>query len=126
MTDKLRNDITSFRQTDDESMYEAWDRYKELFRKCPMQRFNEWKKLIMFYNGLNVPNRMVLDASENGTLLDKTVEEAFEILDRLANNDCQFPSTRKRMAMRNATTYELEPTYCISAQLAALTNMVKN
>ncbi|KAL4353488.1 hypothetical protein GQ457_06G010630 [Hibiscus cannabinus] len=126
MTDKLRNDITSFRQTDDESMYEAWDRYKELFRKCPMHGFNEWTKVIMFYNGVNAPTRMMLDASANGTLLDKSAEEAVEILDRLANNDYQFPSTRRGMARRNATTYELEPTDSISAQLAALTNMVKN
>ncbi|KAL4282225.1 hypothetical protein GQ457_03G008650 [Hibiscus cannabinus] len=126
LTDKLRNDITSFRQTDDESMYEAWDRYKELFRKCPMHGFNEWTKVIMFYNGVNAPTRMMLDASANGTLLDKSAEEATEILDRLANNDYQFPSTRKGMTRRNVTTYELEPSDAISAQLAALTNMVKN
>ncbi|KAL4342292.1 hypothetical protein GQ457_08G035120 [Hibiscus cannabinus] len=126
LTDKLRNDITSFRQTDDESMYEAWDRYKELFRKCPMHGFNEWTKVIMFYNGVNAPTRMMLDASANGTLLDKSAEEATEILDRLANNDYQFPSTRNGMTRRNVTAYELEPTDAISAQLVALTNMVKN
>ncbi|KAL4366587.1 hypothetical protein GQ457_05G023200 [Hibiscus cannabinus] len=123
LTDKLRNGITSFRQTDDESMYEAWDRYKELFRKCPMHGFNEWTKVIMFYNGVNAPTRMMLDASANGTLLDKSAKEATEILDRLANNDYQFPSTRKGMTRRNVRTYELEPTDAISAQLAALTNM---
>ncbi|KAL4283785.1 hypothetical protein GQ457_16G021310 [Hibiscus cannabinus] len=126
MIDKLRNDITSFCQTDDESMYEAWDRYKELFRKCPMHGFNEWTKVIMFYNGVNAPTRMMLDASANGTLLDKSAEEATEILDRLANNDYQFPSTRRGMGRRNGTTYELDPTDSVSAQLAALTNMVKN
>ncbi|KAL4284200.1 hypothetical protein GQ457_16G021400 [Hibiscus cannabinus] len=126
MTDKLRNDITSFRQTDDESMYEPWDRYKELFRKCPRHGFNEWTKVIMFYNGVNAPTRMMLDASANDTLLDKSAEEATEILDRLGNNDYQFPSTRRGMARRNGTTYELEPTDSVSAQLAVLTNMVKN
>ncbi|KAL4296775.1 hypothetical protein GQ457_12G012040 [Hibiscus cannabinus] len=123
LTDKLRNDITSFRQTGDESMYEACDRYKELFRKCPMHGFNEWTKVIMFYNGVNAPTRMMLDASANGTLLDKSAEEAIEILDRLANNDYQFPSTRRGMVRRNGTTYELEPTDSVLAQLAALTNM---
>ncbi|NAW23538.1 hypothetical protein FGF82_23740, partial [Salmonella sp. gx-f9] len=32
---KLRNEITTFQQMDDESLYEAWERYKELLRKCP-------------------------------------------------------------------------------------------
>ena len=34
-TVKLRNDITNFMQYDQESMYEAWERYKDLLRKCP-------------------------------------------------------------------------------------------
>ncbi|KAK8562060.1 hypothetical protein V6N12_049113 [Hibiscus sabdariffa] len=33
MHTQLRNDIASFRQADDESMYECWDRYKGLLRK---------------------------------------------------------------------------------------------
>ena len=34
-TAKLRNDITNFVQLTDESLYEAWKRYKDLQRKCP-------------------------------------------------------------------------------------------
>ena len=50
--------------------------------------------MVMFYNGVNAPTRMLLDASTNGTLLDKSPDEAFDILDRIAMNDYQFPSTR--------------------------------
>ena len=32
---KMRNDITNFFQQDQESLYEAWERYKDLIRKCP-------------------------------------------------------------------------------------------
>ncbi|KAA3483088.1 reverse transcriptase [Gossypium australe] len=32
---KLRNEITSFLKMDDESLYEAWERFKELLRKAP-------------------------------------------------------------------------------------------
>ena len=31
---RMRNEITSFRQIDDESLFEAWERFKELLRKC--------------------------------------------------------------------------------------------
>ena len=34
-TAKLRNDITSFMQHDSESLYESWERFKDLLRKCP-------------------------------------------------------------------------------------------
>ncbi|KAK8689823.1 hypothetical protein V6N13_088533 [Hibiscus sabdariffa] len=36
MIDKLRSEITSFRQEDDEAMHEAWERYRDLYRRCPM------------------------------------------------------------------------------------------
>lgn len=32
---KLRNDITSFQQLEGESLYETWERHKELLRRCP-------------------------------------------------------------------------------------------
>ena len=33
--DQLREDITGFRQQSRESTYEAWERFKDLLRKCP-------------------------------------------------------------------------------------------
>ncbi|KAL4280396.1 hypothetical protein GQ457_03G016270 [Hibiscus cannabinus] len=81
MNARFLNEITSFRQADDESMYEAWDRYKEHFQKCPMHGFNDWMQVEIFYQGVNTPTRMMLDVVANGTILDKSAEEAFEILD---------------------------------------------
>ena len=34
-TAKLRNDISTFEQQHGESLYGAWERYKELLRRCP-------------------------------------------------------------------------------------------
>ncbi|KAL4362632.1 hypothetical protein GQ457_04G024140 [Hibiscus cannabinus] len=107
MNARFRNEITSFRQADDESMYEAWDRYKELFQKCPMHGFNDSMQVEIFYQGVNTPTRMMLDAAANGTILDNSAEEAFEILDRLANNDYQFPSNRRELS-QEATLKSLE------------------
>ncbi|KAL4336231.1 hypothetical protein GQ457_07G004200 [Hibiscus cannabinus] len=59
----------------------------------PMHRFDEWTQVAIFYQGVNTPTRMMLDASANVTLLDKTPEEAFETLDMTYNSDDQFPST---------------------------------
>ncbi|KAA3455791.1 protein FAR1-RELATED SEQUENCE 5-like [Gossypium australe] len=36
---KLRNDITSFKKLEDETLYEAWERFKDLLRKYPMYGF---------------------------------------------------------------------------------------
>ena len=33
-TAKMRNDITLFMQSDNESLYEAWEKYKDMIRRC--------------------------------------------------------------------------------------------
>ncbi|KAE8661092.1 DNA-directed RNA polymerase V subunit 5C-like [Hibiscus syriacus] len=126
MNTQLRNEISSFRQGDDESMYECWDRYKSLLQKCSYHGFHDWTQVVMFYNGVNAPTRMLLDASANGTLLDKSPTEAFAILDRIANNDYQFPSSRLGSGRRAPGAFELEAKDSVSAQLSVITNMLKN
>ncbi|KAL4283519.1 hypothetical protein GQ457_16G018000 [Hibiscus cannabinus] len=124
MTDRLRNQITTLRQEDDEAMHEAWERYRDLYRRCPMHGLPEWTQVSIFYNSVNTPTRMMLDASANGTLLDKPPREGLEILDKLAQNDYQHPTARRGSARRGPT--QLDSSDNILAQIASLTNMVKN
>src|SRR5262249_35649361 len=41
-TAKLRNDISTYTQLETESLYEAWERYKELLRRCPYHGLPTW------------------------------------------------------------------------------------
>jgi hypothetical protein len=52
-TTSLKNEITKFTQNFDESFSEAWDRFKDLLRKCPPHGFSELHQIDTFYNGLN-------------------------------------------------------------------------
>ncbi|KAL4360659.1 hypothetical protein GQ457_04G018470 [Hibiscus cannabinus] len=47
------------------------------------------------YNSVNTPMRMMLDASVNDTLLDKSSREGLEILEKFTHNDYQHPSPRR-------------------------------
>ncbi|KAK8512265.1 hypothetical protein V6N12_031988 [Hibiscus sabdariffa] len=85
---------------DDEAMHEAWERYRDLYRRCPMHGLPEWTQVSIFYNSVNTPTRMMLDASANGTLLDKPPRESLEILDKLAQNDYQHPTSRRGIIRR--------------------------
>jgi len=38
----LRDQITSFTQREDESLYEAWERFKDLLRLCPLHGLQKW------------------------------------------------------------------------------------
>ena len=99
---KLRNEITSFHQLEDESLCDAWERFEELLRKCPHHGIPCCIQLETFYNGLNPSTRLMVDASANEALLSKSYNEAYEILERIANNSYQSPSTRP-VAARGTT-----------------------
>ncbi|KAK8694350.1 hypothetical protein V6N13_071904 [Hibiscus sabdariffa] len=116
--------ITSFRQEDDEAMHEAWERYRDPFKRYPMHGLPEWTQVSIFYNSVNTPTRMMLDASANGTLLDKPPRESLEILDKLAQNDYQHPTSRRGITRRGPA--QLDSSDTILAHIASLTNMVKN
>ncbi|KAE8655271.1 Mitogen-activated protein kinase 14 [Hibiscus syriacus] len=126
MNTQLKNDISSFREGDDESMYECWGRYKSLLGKYLNHGFHDWTQVIMLYNGFNAPMRMLLDGSANGTLLDKSPMEAFDILDRISNNDYQFPSSRIGSGRKAPGAFDLDTKDSLSTQLSTITNMLKN
>ena len=67
-TAKLRNDITSFTQFDHETLYEAWERYKKLLRKCPHHGLPKWLQVQTFYNGLCSGTRTTIDVAAGGAL----------------------------------------------------------
>ncbi|KAH9697048.1 hypothetical protein KPL71_023441 [Citrus sinensis] len=122
---KLRNEITSFHQLEDESLYEAWERFKELLRRCHHHSIPCCIQLETFYNGLNLSTRLMVDASANGALLSKSYTEAYEILERITNNNYQWPSTRQPAARGSVGVHNIDAITALSAQVTSLTNMVK-
>ncbi|KAF7821995.1 uncharacterized protein G2W53_027450 [Senna tora] len=62
-TAKMRNDITSFVLLNIESLYEAWERFKDLLRKCPHHGLPKWLQVQTFYNGLSSEIKTSIDAA---------------------------------------------------------------
>ena len=91
---KLRIDINSFYQYEGESFYEAWERFKDLLRKYPHQSFTKWMQVHLFYKGLSHPTRTLIDASVGGAIMGKNEVEAYQILENIPLNDCQWPVER--------------------------------
>ena len=87
-SEKLRIYINSFYQYKGESFYEAWERFKDLLRKCPHHSFTKWMQVHHFYNGLSRPTRTLIDASARGAIMGKNEVEAYQILENIALNDC--------------------------------------
>ena len=68
-------------------MRDASERLEELLRKFPRHGIPHCTQMETFYNGLNASTHMVLDASTNGVILSKSYNEAYEILERIPNNN---------------------------------------
>nr|GEV51562.1 reverse transcriptase domain-containing protein [Tanacetum cinerariifolium] len=62
-TTNLRNEITNFQQSFDESFSKAWDRFKALLRACPHHGFSELHQLDTFYNALNSKDQDSLNSA---------------------------------------------------------------
>ena len=80
---------------------------------------------LVAFNGLNPSTRLMVDASANGALLSKSYTEAYEILERIANNNYQWPSFRQPAARGSAGVHSIDAITTLSAQVTSLTNMVK-
>ena len=52
-----------------------------------------------FYNGLGASTRTFIDATSRGAFMDRTQDEAFDLLEEMAMNNYQWPS--KRILLRN-------------------------
>ncbi|CAA7030367.1 unnamed protein product [Microthlaspi erraticum] len=84
----VRNKISNFRQANNESFYEALDRFKEYIRDCPNHGFNEGNLWNIFYRGIDHKYKLSLDTASNGNFMTKTVDEAKVLIENLAASDC--------------------------------------
>ncbi|GJY58378.1 retrovirus-related pol polyprotein from transposon TNT 1-94 [Tanacetum coccineum] len=73
-TAKKMEEIYNFQQEPDESLFRAWERFKELLMKCPQHYLTDMQEVILFYNGLDVPTQQILDLK--GAIPSKTAVDA--------------------------------------------------
>jgi len=86
-TASLRNQITNFTQKDEETLYEAWERFKDLLRLCPNHGLRHWMIIQAFYNGVTQPIRSTIDEVVSGPLMNKTEDEAYNLIEETTVNN---------------------------------------
>ncbi|XP_038698003.1 uncharacterized protein LOC119995560 [Tripterygium wilfordii] len=106
-TARVRQEILTFNQYDKEPLYEAWERFKELLRKCLHHE---------------IPDRTLVDAASGGALMGKNHREAWDLLETMATNNYQWPS--KRINPKPAPVFELDAMAMLTAQISSLTKKV--
>ncbi|XP_027174318.1 uncharacterized protein LOC113773921 [Coffea eugenioides] len=117
----LRKEICGIKQHPGESLYEYWERYKNLLRRCPQHQISEQLIIQYFYEGLIFRDRSIIDAASGGALVNKTPQEARELIEGMAENSQQF-STREDVPIRRVNEIE---TPSVQQQLNELTAFVR-
>ncbi|GKA27157.1 zinc finger, CCHC-type containing protein [Tanacetum coccineum] len=81
---KRRNDILMFQQHHEESLVEAWTRFKELLQKVPHHGIDLWLQVQIFYDGIDHTLKWTVDYAAGGRLRKMSAEKAWATIEELA------------------------------------------
>ncbi|GJW19183.1 ribonuclease H-like domain-containing protein [Tanacetum coccineum] len=115
-TTNLRNEITNFRQIAQESFSEAWERFKELLRKCPHHGFSLMHQLDTFYNSLSYNDQDSLNSAAEHFLY-KSPNEGLLIIEnkakvRCSRNAVMRVSTNAPPSSNSSSNFEFQQMAC--------------
>ncbi|GJV68272.1 reverse transcriptase domain-containing protein [Tanacetum coccineum] len=94
-TAKKTKEINNFQQEPDETLYQAWERFKELLMKCPQHYLTEMHEVILFYNGLDVLTRQILDS--RGAVPTKTAADAKTAIQEMAEYSQKWHNVNEKV-----------------------------
>jgi hypothetical protein len=77
--------VLTFKQGEDEGIDEAWDRFNELLERGPNLGFSGDLMLHTFYFSLTPNSSRFVSMCAGGDIMDKTISEAAQILQRISN-----------------------------------------
>ncbi|GJY02309.1 hypothetical protein Tco_0360461 [Tanacetum coccineum] len=118
-TAKKMEEINNFQQEPDENLYQAWERFKELLMKCPQHYLTEMQEVVLFYNGLDVPTRQILDS--RGAIPSKTAADAKIAIQEMAKYSQKWHNGTSRVR----STKTSDGLAAIQAQLNNLGREIK-
>ena len=76
LTLEMRGEIIVFKKMEDESLYNAWERYKRLLKRCPMHGIDLTTQMDIFYHSMNYASKGIIDAACCEAFKRKSVDEA--------------------------------------------------
>nr|GEW78335.1 reverse transcriptase domain-containing protein [Tanacetum cinerariifolium] len=102
-TTYLHNEISNFLQKLNETFNEAWERFKDLLRRCPHHGFSKLHQLDTFYNALNPNDQDALDLAAGGNFLDKIPRECLSIIESKSKvREAKAITTRSGMSYKES------------------------
>ena len=69
-------EIIVFKQGKDESLYNTWERYKRLLKRCPMHGIDLTTHMDIFYHSMNYASKGIIDVACFGAFKRRSAKEA--------------------------------------------------
>ncbi|XP_022859404.1 uncharacterized protein LOC111380150 [Olea europaea var. sylvestris] len=122
---QIRNDVHTFKQKDLESYPEAWERFKNFLRKCPNLDIPKQAQQYLFYYGLKQEFRNMIDASAGGSVMKLDVDEAYDLYEKIAENQSMWPTDREA-PRKTSGLHNVDAVTALAAQMEVLTVKMDN
>nr|GEU97628.1 hypothetical protein [Tanacetum cinerariifolium] len=105
MVTKLRNKITNFRQHPDESLFEAWERYKLLIDRYPNHNTLPITQIDTFYNGLTLRHRDTINDIAGGSFMKSRPEECYDLIENMTAHHNDWDTSVQRSESSSSITF---------------------
>ena len=83
---QVKRKISNFVQGNDETLFMAWERFKDTYNFCLTHGYDIWRLVSYFYERLQPRDRQFVQVACRGEFLQKEPEDAMNYLDEIAEN----------------------------------------
>nr|GEU44647.1 hypothetical protein [Tanacetum cinerariifolium] len=129
VTDKaLRlNEITNFRQRPDESLFEAWERYKLSIDRFPNHNMLPVTQIDTLYNGLTLRHCDTINAAAGGTFMKRSPEECYDLIKNMTAHHNDWDTSAQRSDSSSSIPFSSDPEIiALKAEMAEINkNLMK-
>ncbi|KAL2930914.1 hypothetical protein RDABS01_036324, partial [Bienertia sinuspersici] len=113
-TAEMRSKIMNFKDQEDESLYDAWERFKALHRACPHHNMENWLQLLCFY-----------DAGVGGPIMLKHPTTAIQTIESVVQNDKDWSISERATSSKKGGRYDIDSIKMLNSKVDAMMTQMK-
>ena len=128
LTVERRGEIIVFKQGEEDSLYNAWERFKRLLKRCPMHGIDLPTQMDIFCLAMNYTSKGIIHAYCCGAFKRRGAEEVRQVIEDLKNCNYKDPSEASGSSSRlkGSGLIGLDRMTTIEAKLDAVMNKLGN
>nr|GEU65682.1 reverse transcriptase domain-containing protein [Tanacetum cinerariifolium] len=123
MVTKLKNEITDFCQCPDESLFEAWERYKLSIDRCSNHNMLPVTQTDTFYNDLTLRHRDTINAT-GGPFMKRRPEECYDLIENMTAHNNDWDTSAQQSESSSSITFSFDTK--VAALKAEMVEINKN